>query len=122
MDHRHLGHVATARGDAAAAISHQRRAVALALHVGLAWTTMLTARSLAEALAADEQFDVACTVTGIAESISAHYGYAATAGERVSLDALYVRCVRAIGEVAVDEAVRRGAALGLAGLAGLAAG
>jgi len=122
MDHRHLGHVATARGDAAAAISHQRRAVALALRVGLAWTTMLTARSLAEALAADEQFDVACTVTGIAESISAHYGYAATAGERVSLDALHVRCVRANGEVAVDEAVRRGAALGLAGLAGLAAG
>lgn len=122
MDHRHLGFVASARGAAAAAIGHHRRAVALALEVGLAWTIMLTARSLAEALLDDDQVEVACTLTGVTESISASYGYTPTAEERPRLDAVRDRCVAALGDVAFAAAARRGASLGVAGLGQLVAG
>ena len=121
MDHRHLGFVARARGSVSAAIHHQRRAVSLALDVGLAWTIMLSARALAEALVDDDQIELACTITGITESISERYGYSATAEERPRLDAVHDRCVRAVGEAAVDEAVRHGASLGVAGLGQLVA-
>ena len=121
MDHRHLGFVARARGSVAEAIHHQRRGVVLALDVGLAWTIMLTARSLAEALVDDDQIELACMLTGITESISESYGYAATAEERPRLDAVRDRCVQAIGEPAVGEAVRHGATLGIAGLGELVA-
>ena len=121
MDERHLGFVASARGAVAAAIEHHRRAVALALDVGLAWTIMLTVRSLGEAVLDDGQIDLACTLTGFAESISARYGYSATAEERPRLDAVRDRCVAALGVAAVDDAARRGASLGLAGLGQLVA-
>jgi len=121
MDHRHLGFVARARGEVANAIGHQLRAVVLALDVGLAWTIMLAARALAEALVDDGQIDLACTLTGITDSVSERYGYWATAEERPRLDAVRARCAQALGEAAVDEAVRHGASLGIAGLGELVA-
>ena len=51
MDHRHLGDLYASQGDAALAVEHGRRAVELAVTVGLPWTVMLTARTLARSLA-----------------------------------------------------------------------
>jgi tetratricopeptide (TPR) repeat protein len=117
MDHRQLGYLATARGRRADALVHHRRALQLALDVGLRWTIMLTARGLAEALLEDEQVVRACELTGISESIAAEYGYVPTADERRRLDLLVERSEVSIGADGVREALASGAASGVAGLA-----
>ena len=118
MDHRALGEIAALAGDGDRASMHGRRAVALALEVGLPWTVMLTVRALAESYRDDVQ--TACTLIGVAEAIGDQHGYRHTPDERRRHDQLLTDCTQRVGAPVVEAALRRGATLGIAEIAELA--
>jgi tetratricopeptide (TPR) repeat protein len=80
MDHRHLGDVLMRRDDVASAVDHHRKAVGLALQVGLPWTVMLTARSLACSLVVTQPA-IAARLVGLVNAISTTFHYFPTADE-----------------------------------------
>ncbi|HEX2782510.1 MAG TPA: hypothetical protein VHN36_02920, partial [Ilumatobacteraceae bacterium] len=121
MDHRHLGHLRRQLGDVDEAITHQRRAVELAVEVGLPWTVMLAARSLAEAIV-DRDPDLACRLLGNAESLSSIFGYLPTADERKLVDDTLSAATAKIGAAAVRRATKEGARVPYADLPTLVAG
>jgi hypothetical protein len=114
MDHRALGEIAARAGDSQQATLHGRRSVTLALEAGLPWTVMLTVRSLAESYRADAQ--TACTLVGVAEAIGAEHGYHHTPDERRRHDELLTECAEQVGAAVVEEALLRGATLGVAAI------
>jgi hypothetical protein len=118
MDHRALGEIAALAGDRDDASSHGRRAVALALQVGLPWTIMLTVRALAESCRDDVQR--ACTLVGVAEAIGERHGYRHTPDEHRRHIELLTDCTHRAGGAVVDAAVRRGSALDATQVAELA--
>jgi len=119
MDHRALGEIAALAGDAEQASMHGRRAVTLALEVGLPWTVMLTVRSLAES--SHDDAETACTLLGVAEAIGTQHGYHQTPDERRRHEQLLAECTQRAGAPLVQEALLRGANLGIAGVGELAA-
>jgi tetratricopeptide (TPR) repeat protein len=121
MDHRHLGHLRRRLGDVDEAITHQRRAVELAVEVGLPWTVMLAARSLAEAIV-DRDPDLACRLLGNAESLSSIFGYLPTADERKLVDDTLSAATAKIGAAAVRRATKEGARVAYTDLPTLVAG
>jgi predicted ATPase/DNA-binding SARP family transcriptional activator len=108
MDHRHLGILCHTLGDRAGAVEHLRRAVALAAEVGLPWTVMLAARNLAEVVV-DEQPELACTLLGSTEALSALFGYFPTPDERLIVDSTRSAATMQIGAKAVAKATAAGA-------------
>ena len=118
MDHRHLGQLRRAGGDRAAATEHYRRAIELAVEVGLPWTVMLAARSTAELLV-DDHPDAACRLLGNTEALSEVYGYIPTADEALLVATTLAAATELIGAEAVAEAGAAGATLSLEQLPGL---
>jgi predicted ATPase/DNA-binding SARP family transcriptional activator len=108
MDHRHLGILSHRTGDRAAAIDHQRHAIELAVEVGLPWTVMLAARSMAAAVV-DEDAELACRLLGSTEALSAVFGYLPTPDEQALVDDTLTRATAHIGEAAVAAATAAGA-------------
>ncbi len=90
MDHRHLGHLRHLLGDVDGAIGHHRRAIELAVEVGLPWTVMLAARSMAEVIV-ERDPALACQLLGSTETVSEIFGYLPTADERRLIDDTLVR-------------------------------
>jgi hypothetical protein len=108
MDHRHLGILCHLRGDRREAIDHLRLAIELAVEVGLPWTVMLAARSMAEVIV-DEYPAAACELLGSTEALSEVYGYTPTDDERRLVDATLTAATALIGATAVDTAMTAGA-------------
>ena len=121
MDHRHLGHLRRQLGEVDDAIAHHRRAIELAVEVGLPWTVMLTARSLAEAIV-ERDPDLACRLLGNAESLSAIFGYLPTVDERKLVDDTLSAATAQIGAAAVRRATKEGARVPYTDLPALVAG
>ena len=110
MDHRHLGILSHAVGDHAAAREHQRKAIELAVEVGLPWTVMLAARSMAEVVVDDDP-ELACTLLGSTEALSELFGYLLTPDERRLVDSTIATATAHIGVEAVARATAAGAEL-----------
>ena len=108
MDHRHLGILAHMLGDRDGAIEHHRRAIELAVEVGLPWTVMLAARSMAEVLV-DDQPELACRILGNTEAISALFGYLPTPDESELVETAIAAATASIGAEAVARATAAGA-------------
>ena len=120
MDHRHLGILAHMLGDRHGAIEHHRQAIVLAVEVGLPWTVMLVARSMAEVLV-DDQPELACRILGNTEAVSAVFGYLPTADERQLVEATLATAQQKIGAAAVARATAAGAELAFTDLPALLA-
>ncbi len=120
MDHRHLGILAHLLGDRDGAIEHHRRAIELAVEVGLPWTVMLAARSMAEVLVADQP-ELACRILGNTEAVSAVFGYLPTADERNLVETALDTATKQIGAKAVARATASGAELAFTDLPSLLA-
>jgi predicted ATPase/DNA-binding SARP family transcriptional activator/tetratricopeptide (TPR) repeat protein len=118
MDHRHLGHLRHLQGDVADAIEHHRQAVLLAMQVGLPWTVVLTARSLAAALV-DDDAALAAQLLGNTEALSDIFGYPPTDDERELVATTLATATAKIGAVAVGQAGEAGAELSFAQLEAL---
>jgi len=108
MDHRHLGILRHLRGDRADAITHLRLAIELAVEVGLPWTVMLGARSLAQVIV-DGHPAAACQLLGSTEALSEVFGYIPTDEERQLVDSTIKAATALIGAAAVEEATAAGA-------------
>ena len=108
MDHRHLGILAHMLGDRDGAIEHLRRAIELAVEVGLPWTVMLAARSMAAVLV-DDQPELACRILGNTEAISALFGYLPTPDESELVETAIAAATASIGADAVARATAAGA-------------
>ena len=80
MDHRHLGDLLLLRDDVATAVDHHRRAVVLAMQVGLPWTVMLAARSLACSLVVAQPAP-AVRLVGLVNAIGTMFHYFPTPDE-----------------------------------------
>ncbi|MFM2078385.1 MAG: hypothetical protein RJA49_2275, partial [Actinomycetota bacterium] len=100
MDHRHLGDLLGRRGDVPAAIEHSRKAVMLATEVGLPWTVMLTARSLAGSLVTTQPAPAARLV-GLVTAISTTFHYFPTHDELAQDDHVLAAATAALGAPAV---------------------
>ncbi|MDP9463500.1 MAG: hypothetical protein M3P52_02655, partial [Actinomycetota bacterium] len=107
MDHRHIGHLRLRLGDDDVAIEHHRRAVKLAVEVGLPWTVILTTRSLAQALVTTQP-EMACRLLGITEPLSVVFGYWPTPDERELVDTTFATATERIGAAAVAQATASG--------------
>ena len=110
MDHRHLGIVCRRLGESDEAIEHHRKALELAVEVGLPWTVMLAARSMARVLVGTDS-EMAARLLGNTEALSELFGYLpdprrARARRRASLAA----ATADIGDKAVEAAMAEGAA------------
>ena len=68
IDHRHLGILRHRLGDPAEAVTHLVRALALAVDVGLPWTVMLVARSMARVLVGKNS-EMAARLLGHTEAV-----------------------------------------------------
>ncbi len=110
MDHRHLGILAHRLGDRQRAIEQHRLAIELAVEVGLPWTVMLAARSMAEVLVDDEP-ELACLILGNTEAVSAVFGYLPTADERRLVENTLATATGQVGAQAVARATASGAEL-----------
>jgi predicted ATPase/DNA-binding SARP family transcriptional activator/tetratricopeptide (TPR) repeat protein len=110
MDHRHLGILDHMLGDRRAAIAHHRRAIQLAVEVGLPWTVMLVARSLADAIVDDDP-EMACRLLGSTEALGVVFGYLPTPDEQELVDRTLATATTLIGEQAVAQASAAGAEL-----------
>ena len=110
MDHRHLGILSHRTGDRAAAIGHQRRAIELAVEVGLPWTVMLAARSMA-AVVVEENPELACRLLGSTEALSSLFGYLPTADEQTLVDNTLAGATTVIGAQAMAREKAAGAEL-----------
>ncbi len=120
MDHRHLGILAHMLGDRDGAIEHHRRAIQLAVEVGLPWTVMLAARSMAEVLV-DDQPELACRILGNTEAVSDVFGYLPTADERHLVETTRAVATKQIGAKAVARATAAGAGIAFTELPALLA-
>jgi predicted ATPase/DNA-binding SARP family transcriptional activator/tetratricopeptide (TPR) repeat protein len=120
MDHRHLGILDHMVGDREAAIGHLRRAVQLAAEVGLPWTVMLAARSIAEVIV-DDQPEVACQLLGSTEALAEVFGYVPTPDERHLVDTTLATATTLLGATEVARATAAGAQLSHTDLPGLLA-
>ena len=118
MDHRHLGILAHQLGDRERAIEHHRHAIELAVEVGLPWTVMLAARSMAEVLV-DDNPELACRILGNTEAVSAVFGYLPTADERRLVETTLAEATEQIGAQAVARATASGAELAFTDLPAL---
>jgi hypothetical protein len=107
MDHRHLGILHHRLGDSAGALAHIVPALELAVEVGLPWTVMLAARSMARVLV-DTEPELAAQLLGTTEAVSALFGYVPTADERELVDTTLTAATEAIGPEAVARAVAAG--------------
>ncbi|HSB88361.1 MAG TPA: hypothetical protein VLD86_18740, partial [Ilumatobacteraceae bacterium] len=110
MDHRHLGSLLHLRGDAAAATRHHAQAIRLAVDVGLPWTVMLAARSMAETIV-DADAELACRLLGNAEAVSHLFGYWPTPDEQSLVDDTMAIATDRLGGAAVCRARAAGAAM-----------
>jgi hypothetical protein len=110
MDHRHLGILAHMLGDRDDAIEHLRRAIELAVEVGLPWTVMLAARSMAAVLV-DDQPELACRILGNTEATSALFGYLPTPDESELVETAIAAATASIGAEAVARATAAGAVI-----------
>ena len=120
MDHRHLGQLRHALGDLDGAMAHHRRALQLAVDVGLPWTVMLIARSMAETVVASDP-QLACTLLGNSETLSAMFGYLPTPDEQRLIDNTISIATAKIGAAAVRRATKAGTGIALADLPALLA-
>ena len=121
MDHRHLGILHHRLGDSAEAIAHLVRALELAVEVGLPWTVMLAARSMARVLVATDPGSAA-QLLGTTEAVSVLFGYLPTPDERDLVDTTLAEATEAIGPEAVARAVAAGSQMTYADLPVLVAG
>ena len=78
------------------------------MEVGLPWTVMLAARSMAEVLV-DEEPELACTLLGSTEALSVVFGYIPTPDERQLVDSTLSAATSQIGAKAVAKATAAGA-------------
>ncbi|HEX3090274.1 MAG TPA: tetratricopeptide repeat protein, partial [Ilumatobacteraceae bacterium] len=110
MDHRHLGIVCRRLGDADQAMQHLRTALELSVGVGLPWTVMLVARSMARVLVGSDS-EMAARLLGNTEAVSELFGYLPTPDERELVDGILSAATNDIGENAVAAAMAQGALL-----------
>jgi len=110
MDHRHLGELQQMRGESSAALEHHRRALELAVQVGLPWTVMLAARSMARTMVETDP-EMACQLLGNTEELSALFGYRPTPDEQRLVDEVRATATERIGESSVERATEAGALL-----------
>jgi tetratricopeptide (TPR) repeat protein len=110
MDHRHLGIVRRRLGDPDAAMKHLRTALELAVEVGLPWTVMLVARSMARVVVGTDS-EMAARLLGNTEAVSDLFGYLPTPDERELVDGILSAATDDIGDKAVAAAVAEGAQL-----------
>jgi tetratricopeptide (TPR) repeat protein len=110
MDHRHIGQLLHLRGQYAPASTHHARAVKLAVDVGLPWTVMLAARSMAATIVDDDPA-LACRLLGNTEAVSELFGYWPTPEERVLVDTTLANATERLGNAAVRKAQAAGAAV-----------
>jgi len=110
MDHRHLGELLHRQGDSAAALVHHRRALQLAVQVGLPWTVMLAARSMARTIVDDDP-QLASQLLGNTEALSELFGYTPTPDERRLVEEVRATATERAGPAAVAEATAAGAIL-----------
>jgi tetratricopeptide (TPR) repeat protein len=121
MDHRHIGHLCQSLGDIEAATAHHRRAVELAVEVGLPWTVMLTARSMAATIVDDDP-EMACRLLGNTEAVSDQFGYLPTPDERRLIDSTLATATTRIGAASVRRVSKQGAQMSYKALPGLLVG
>ena len=81
MDHRHIGILHSRLGETDRVAEHLRTAIQLAVEVGLPWTVMLAARSLAKVLVGTDP-EMAARLLGNSEAVSALFGYLPTPDEK----------------------------------------
>ena len=93
-----------------AAVEHLRQALSLAVEVGLPWTVMLAARSMARVIV-DADAEMAARLLGNTEAISALFGYLATPDERELVDTTLAAATDKIGTDAVAAAMTAGSML-----------
>jgi len=111
MDHRHLGDVYRCQGDPELAVQHGRRAVELAVSVGLPWTVMLTARTLARSLVAAGRPAEAVQLIAIAGGVTGTFGYAPTPDEQDLIDEVTMAAGQALGDEASQQLMAAAAAI-----------
>jgi predicted ATPase/DNA-binding SARP family transcriptional activator/tetratricopeptide (TPR) repeat protein len=110
MDHRHLGILHNRLGEFDTAVEHIRTAIQLAVEVGLPWTVMLAARSMARVLVGTDS-EMAARLLGNTEAVSALFGYLPTPDEKELVEATLAAATADIGEAGVAEAMAAGARL-----------
>src|SRR3954469_369619 len=110
MDHRHIGELRHIQGDSGQALAHHRKAVELAVQVGLPWTVMLAARSMAPTLV-EIHPELACQVLGNTEALSELFGYDPTPEEQGLVDDVRAIATQQVGASAVAAATAAGAEL-----------
>jgi len=120
MDHRHIGELCQMQGQSSEALDHHRRALQLAVQVGLPWTVMLTARSMARTMVETDP-QLACQLLGNTETISEVFGYLPTPDEQQLVDEVRINATEHIGASAVTRATAAGALLDYRELAQLVA-
>ena len=92
------------------AMQHLRTALELAVEVGLPWTVMLVARSMARVLVGSDS-EMAARLLGNTEAVSELFGYLPTPDERELVDGILSAATNDIGEAAVAAAMAEGALL-----------
>ena len=110
MDHRHIGELCQMQGRSSEARDHHRRAVELAVQVGLPWTVMLAARSMSRTIV-DNDPELACQLLGNTETISEVFGYLPTPDEQRLIDEVRATATEHLGASAVTRATEAGALL-----------
>jgi len=120
MDHRHIGELCHMQRESSEALDHHRRALQLAVQVGLPWTVMLTARSMARTMVETDP-ELACQLLGNTETISEVFGYLPTPDEQRLVDEVRTNATEQIGAPAVTRATAAGALLDYRELAELVA-
>jgi predicted ATPase/DNA-binding SARP family transcriptional activator len=120
MDHRHIGILHSRLGEFDEAAEHLRQAIQLAVDVGLPWTVMLSARSMARVLVGTDS-EMAVRLLGNSEAVSELFGYLPTPDEKDLVDATLAAAREDIGEEAVAAAIAEGALLSYTDLPALLA-
>jgi hypothetical protein len=110
MDHRHIGILHSRLGETDSAAEHLRTAIQLAVEVGLPWTVMLGARSLAKVLVGTDS-EMAARLLGNTEAVSALFGYLPTPDEKDLVEATLAAATADIGKARVAKAMAEGALL-----------
>jgi tetratricopeptide (TPR) repeat protein len=120
MDHRHLGILHHRLGDSTGAHAHLVRALEIAVEVGLPWTVMLAARSMARVLV-DTDPELAAQLLGTTEAVSVLFGYLPTPDERELVDTTLTAATESIGPEAVARAIAAGSQMSYTELPALVA-
>jgi predicted ATPase/DNA-binding SARP family transcriptional activator len=110
MDHRHLGILHSRLGEPDAAVQHLRQAIQIAVDVGLPWTVMLAARSMARVLVGTDP-ELAARLLGNTEAVSELFGYLPTPDEKELVDTTLAAARNDIGNDAVSAAMAAGSQL-----------